>query len=177
MMQPERWWYLRDLAKHLGIQPSSLQRELSSLVKAGVLRRRKDGNRVYFQPDPQCPFLGELQGLLAKTSGLVDVLRDLLKRFSPSIELAFVYGSIARSQERAGSDVDLLVVGKVTLKDLSPALRRAEGKLGRPVNVSVYTRPDFEKKVREENHFLRTVLDGERLFIIGNERELAEAAQ
>jgi DNA-binding transcriptional ArsR family regulator len=75
MMQPERWWYLSDLAKHLGITPSSLQRDLSSLTRAGILRPREEGNRVYFQADPGCPFQAELRGLIAKTAGLVDILR------------------------------------------------------------------------------------------------------
>ena len=77
VLQPERSWYLSDLAKHLGRRPSSLQAPLASLAAAGILRRRKDGNRVYYQADPQCPFLRELQGIIAKTVGLADVLREV----------------------------------------------------------------------------------------------------
>lgn len=172
MMQPERWWYLSDLAKHLGIQRSSLQREISALVSAGVLRRRKDGNRVYFQADPDCPFLKELQGLLAKTKGLADVLRRELSRFTDSIDVAFVYGSIAKSRERPGSDIDLLIVGELGLKDLSGTLSRAEDKLKREINASTYSPEEFTKKVRSRSHFIQSVLDEEKIFIIGNERDL-----
>ena len=70
MMQPDRWWYLSDLAKHLGLRPSSLQRELRSLSEAGILRRRTEGNRVYFQAAKECPFYPELQGIIFKTVGL-----------------------------------------------------------------------------------------------------------
>jgi len=177
MMQPDRWWYLSDLAKHLGIQPSSLQRELSSLVAAGVLRRRKDGNRVYFQADPDCPFLRELQGLVAKTIGLADVLSRALNRFADSIEVAFVYGSIAKSEERSGSDVDLLIVGELGLKDLSVPLRRAEEKLSREVNASAYSPDEFAEKWKSGNHFIRSVLEQEKIFIIGNERDLERLAR
>src|SRR5438034_7134479 len=130
LMHPSRWWYQSDLAHHLGVRPSSLQRELNALVDAGILRRRREGNRVYFQPDPECPFLGELTGLMTKTAGLLDVLRERLCRFAKAIDWAFVYGSVARSEERSSSDVDLMVVGRVGLADLSPALRRAERLLG-----------------------------------------------
>lgn len=173
MMQPERWWYLSDLAKHLGVAASSLQRELSTLTRAGILRRRREGNRVYYQADPSCPFQPELQGLMAKTAGLVDVVRQALTRFSTGIELAFVYGSIARSHERSSSDVDLLVVGGVSLRELTPALHAVEDKLNRPVNASVYTNSEFAQKIRAGHHFLNAVLDKEKIFIIGSENELA----
>jgi DNA-binding transcriptional ArsR family regulator len=103
VLHPERWWYLSDLAKHLGVRPSSLQRELTSLVDAGVLRRRQDGNRVYFQAQPDCPFLPELQGLLVKTAGVVDTLREVLSPFAKRIDWAFVYGPMARAEELASS--------------------------------------------------------------------------
>src|SRR5215813_13177005 len=111
VLHPDRWWYLSDLAKHLGVRPSSLQRELATLVEAGILQRREDGNRVYFQANPDCPFLSELQGLLVKTAGIVDVLRETLAPFAKRIDWAFIYGSVARAEELASSDVDLMIIG------------------------------------------------------------------
>jgi predicted nucleotidyltransferase len=145
------------------------------LTRAGILRRKKEGNRVYFQADPDCPFRAELRGLITKTAGLVDILREALRPFSSTIDLAFVYGSIARAAERSSSDVDLLIVGKVSLRGLTPALHETEKELSRAVNVSVYGRKEFTRKVREGHHFLRAILDEEKLFIVGNENELAEA--
>ena len=101
LLHPERWWYLSDLARHLEVRPSSLQRELATLIDAEILRQRRDGNRIYFQPNPDCPFLAELQRLMAKTAGLVDVLREVLDPFANRIDWAFVYGSMARSEELA----------------------------------------------------------------------------
>jgi predicted nucleotidyltransferase len=97
-------------------------------------------------------------------------------RFSLAVDLAFVYGSVARSDERSSSDVNLLIVGGVSLRELTPALREAEDKLNRPVNASVYTRREFAQKIKAGNHFLGAVLGGERLFIVGGESELAEIA-
>src|SRR4030095_12768690 len=113
LLQPDRWWYLSDLAKYLGVSPSSLQRELAALVSADILRRRRDGNRVYFQANPDCPFLPELQGLLVKTAGMVDVLREPLAPFAKRIDWAFIYGSVARTEALAASDVDLMIIGNV----------------------------------------------------------------
>src|SRR6266545_3822748 len=168
LMHPQRAWYLSALAKHVGLRPSSLQRELSALVGAGVLRRKRDGNRVYFQADHENPFFPELQGLLTKTAGLIDVLRDALKRFGPEIATAFVYGSIARSEERAHSDIDLMVVGSVELADLAPALRRAEARLGREVNATVYPPRELASKVQARHHFVRGVLSREKVFVYGS---------
>jgi uncharacterized protein len=175
VLHPDRWWYLSDLAKHLDVRPSSLQRELAALVDAGILRRRRDGNRVYFQPNPDCAFLPELQGLLVKTAGVVDVLREVLNRVAQRIDWAFIYGSVARAEELASSDVDLMIIGQVGLADLTPALRRAEGRLGRAVNPTLYTPEEFATKLHARHHFLKTVLEGEKLFILGDPHELAAA--
>ena len=136
---PTREWYLSDLARHLKVRPSSLQRELANLVDAAILRRRADGNRTYFSAEIESPIFGDLHGLLLKTAGLRDVLADALRPFRKRIAVAFVYGSIARNDEHPGSDVDLMVIGPVGLAELAPALKGVEEILLRPVNPSVYS--------------------------------------
>ena len=172
ILRPERSWYLSDLAKHLRRRPSSLQEPLASLVSAEVLSRRKEGNRVYFQANRDCPFLPELQGLMAKTIGLVDVLRDALTPLSPQIAVAFIHGSVAASRERARSDIDLIVLGSLGLAELSPVLERVELRIGRPVNANVYSPEEFAKKISARNHFLCSVLDKKKLFIVGRPNDL-----
>jgi predicted nucleotidyltransferase len=176
LLHPARWRYQSDLAKHLGVPPSSLQRELAALSQAGVLRTRRDGNRVYFQPDPQCPFLYELTGLLIKTAGLVDVLRQALRKLAPWVRVSFVYGSVARDAAQSGSDVDLMVIGDATLAQLASSLRLAQQKLDRPVNPTVFTASELAKKLSAGNHFLETVLREPKLFVIGDEHELEAIA-
>ena len=176
VLQPGRWWYLSDLARRLHRRPSSIQAPLVVLVSAGILSRRKEGNRVYFQANPDCPFLPELQGLMAKTVGLIDVLREALMPLKDRLELAFVHGSVAESREGAASDVDLLAIGSLGLADLSPLLEKAEERLGRPVNASVYAPREFAKKVAAKNHFLCSVLDREKLFVVGGPDDLERIA-
>jgi predicted nucleotidyltransferase len=177
LMHPDRWWFLADLARQIGVPPSSLQREMDALVGVGILLRRQEGKQVYFKPDPNCPILCELQGIMTKTLGLVDVLRSILGPFKKSIKTAFVYGSIARSEELSESDVDLMIIGSISLADLSPALQKAEERLARQVNPTLFSLEEFAEKVEQGHHFLKTVLENDKLFILGSQDELAEASR
>jgi len=167
---PQRWWYMRELARHLGRTPSSLQRELASLVRGGILLQRREGRQVYFQAAQDLPIFQELQGLIVKTVGLVDVIRDALRPLAERIQWAFIYGSVARSEERSSSDVDLMIVGDVGLAVVSSPLRRAERRLNRAVNPTTYTAEEFAAKVRSNHHFIATVVRAKKLFIVGDAR-------
>jgi DNA-binding transcriptional ArsR family regulator len=176
LLKPDRSWYLLELARHLQVRPSSLQRELRLLTESGILKRRQNGNRVYFQADPACPIHSELALILAKTVGVVDVLRKSLHPLQERIDVAFVYGSVAASSERSASDVDLMVIGATPLSEVAPVLRRTEERLSRAINPTVYSRAEFRKRVREGAHFLKTVLRQEKLFVIGTQDDLAKLA-
>lgn len=177
LLERDEPWYMSDLAKRLDRTPSTIQRPLESLVAAGILQRSTDGNRVYYSRDPDCPFLHELQSLLIKTVGLSDILKELLRSFAKRIRVAFVYGSIARSEETSQSDVDLFVVGDATLEDLTPTLLKAEKRLARPVNATVLSSEEFYEKLTRKNHFLHSVLDKEKIFVLGTEHVLEELSK
>ena len=172
--QPDKWWYLSELADRLGTSPSSLQRELSSLVASGILVHRREGTRTYFKAETQSPVFRDLQQLFKKTAGLAPILEQMLKPLGIKIECAFIYGSVARSRERAMSDVDLVVIGRAGLAGLSPALRKAEERLGREVNVAVYSPEEFQEKIKSRDHFLTAVLRGRKQFVKGSQSELDE---
>jgi uncharacterized protein len=177
VLLPERRWYLSDLARHLGRRPSSLQEPLAALVAADILSRERDGNRVYFRANPDCPLLPELQGLLAKTVGLVGVLHNALDPLRDRLDVAFVHGSVVEARLRAASDIDLIAVGAAGLADLVPALEKAEQRLKRPVNARVYTREEFAGKLAAKNHFLCSVLEKKKLFVIGTPSDLERIAR
>lgn len=174
LTRPDKWWYLSELADRLGTRPSSLQRELSSLVASGILVQRREGTRVYFKAETRSPVFPELRRLFEKTAGLIPLLEQMLKPFGDKIHCAFVYGSVARSQEHALSDVDLMVIGKAGLVDLSPALRKVETHLGREINVTAYSPREFREKVKSRDHFLTTVLRGRKQFVKGDRNDLDE---
>jgi predicted nucleotidyltransferase len=172
--QPDKWWYLSELAGRLETSPSSLQRELSSLVASGILAHRREGTRAYFKAETQSPVFRDLQQLFEKTAGLAPILEQLLKPFWNKILCAFIYGSVARSREHATSDVDLMVVGKAGLADLSSGLRKAEQSLGREVNATVYSPEEFRERVKSQDHFLMTVMKGRKHFVRGGQSDLDE---
>jgi predicted nucleotidyltransferase len=177
LLRPDKEWYLSELASFLNLRPSSLQREVESLGKAGILEQRKDGGRVYLRPDARSPVLSDLRQLFEKTAGTTFVLRDALDELDGRIRIAFLYGSMARSAESSQSDIDLLVIGEAGLSDLAPHLRRAERLLARPVNVTVFSVAEFRRKARGRDHFLSRVLESDKVFVKGNALELEAIAR
>jgi len=176
LTRPEKWWYLSELAKFLRTRPSSLQRELTSLVQSGILQQRKDGRRTYFKAETRSPIFRELQSIFEKTTGLIRTLRAAIQPIENKIICAFVYGSIARRKERATSDVDIMVIGNLGLAELAPLLRKAETRLGREINVTNYSAQEFQRKVAEGDHFVTTVLEGSIEFVKGERHDLDAVA-
>jgi len=172
LTRPEKWWYLSELAEFLHTRPSSLQRELSSLEQSGILQQRKDGRRTYFKAETRSPIFRELRSIFEKTVGLIPTLRQALRPFENKVICAFVYGSVARREEHATSDVDLMVIGDVGLAALAPSLRKAERHLGREVNMTNYSVDEFRKKVADNDHFLTTVVKGSLQFVKGEQRDM-----
>lgn len=155
----------------------TVQRELEFLARAGIVRRTVRGRQVYFQANPESPIYAELRGLVVKTAGVADALRAALAPLAERIQVAFIYGSVAKGQERRASDVDVMVIGEVSFAETSEALGRTQESIGREVNPSVYAPADFRAKLAAKHHFLRSVLKGEKIFLIGDDRELARLAK
>jgi predicted nucleotidyltransferase len=176
MLQPERWWFMSELAEYLHKTPSSLQRELEALVAAGLLLRRVDGRRAYFKANVDSPVFPDLRGLMERTAGLVPALGVEIGPFGDRIELALLYGSIAREEEHAGSDVDLMIVGTVKQIELLPALRKLEDRFRRAVNVTLYSRREFRSRLAAGDHFLSSVLKDKTVLLKGSLDELDKAA-
>jgi hypothetical protein len=175
--RPDEAFYLRELARSTGTAASSLQRELAALTRAGIIERTVRGHQVYFRANRACPVFDELRGLVVKTFGLADVLRYALQPLSSRIDAAFVYGSVARGEERAESDIDLFVIGSVSSGDVIEAIVPARQRLGREINPTVFPRAEFSAKAREHDHFLTTVLGDSKLFLIGSDDELENLAR
>jgi uncharacterized protein len=176
---PDERFYFRELLRAVGGGSGAVQRELKQLVDAGLVIREAAGNQVYFSANRAAQIFPELQAIIEKTAGAPDVLRSALATFASKgrIELAMIYGSVAAGKQSSKSDIDLLVVGDASLADLVPALRHAEERLRREVNVSVYPVTEFKKKVKQGAAFLKRILKGPKLFVAGDERELERLAR
>lgn len=176
LLRPEKWWYLSDLAQYLRLTPSSLQRELAALSAAGILEVKREGNRVYYKANMAWPASQELQALFIKTVGIADAVRVALKNFIGHLDFAFIYGSFARVEAIASSDIDLMLVGHLKLSELSPFLKKAEKQLARPINPTIYTKNDFTTKLQAKDSFLKTVVSDKKIFLKGSESELKSLA-
>jgi predicted nucleotidyltransferase len=170
-------FYLRQIARLTRVGLGAVQRELEELSSAGIIRRTRRGNQVYFEAHGRCPVFKELKNLITKTVGVGQVLTQALAPLRDQIDVAFVHGSVARGEETRTSDIDLLVIGEATFADVVSALGGAQETLGREVNPAVYPAYEFKTKLAGENHFLRAVMEKPKLFLIGDEHELARLAQ
>ena len=168
LLSADKWWYMSELASHLNTTVSSLQRELNSLSASGVLERKQDGRRTYYRARKDSPVFVDLRNLFLKTAGIATALQSGLRKFGKRIRWAAIYGSVARSQEAAESDIDLLIVGDIATTDLLPVLRRLERQFGREVNVKRYSEKEFRDKMRTGDHFLKAVVKGKVESLIGS---------
>ena len=167
-------FYLRQLVRAVGTGHGALQRELKHLTDMGLIVRTVQGNQVLYRANSQSPIFSEIKSLISKTVGIRDVIRSALASLGSEIQIAFVYGSVARQRERASSDVDLMVVGNAPFSDVVSALGPAQKALGREINPTVFPVSEFRSKLAAGNHFLRLVMKEKRLIVLGNENELAE---
>lgn len=176
LLHPEDSLHVHELARRTGASTGSLHRELRTLAELGVLLRQEVGRQVHYRANPASPVFAELAGLLRKTAGLADVLRDALQPLGKKVALGFVFGSVAAGSERPGSDVDLMVLGSASFADLARALAPAQEVLGREVNPTVMASRDFARKLAADDGFARSVAKGPRIWLIGGEDDLAELA-
>ena len=150
----------------------AVQRELPKLERIGLLEHTVDGNRKYYQVNRQCPIFPELKSIFLKTVGLGDALREYLSKDAGSIEVAFIYGSYARGEESIASDIDLFVVGTVGAMELSTALAAAKSELAREINPVILTPAEFADKVASGSHFVLSLLEEPKTFLVGNAEDL-----
>ena len=171
---PEKSWHLRELARYAGVSPTMIGKEMDALSSAGIVLNERDGNRRSLRANPDCPIYEELRGIARKTSGLADVLREALSRLD-GIDFAFVFGSVATGEERADSDVDVCVVGRIPYRSVMNALSGTEVAVGRPVNPVLYSREEFRQKSEAGNPFVSGLLSSKRIFLIGDDNAIERA--
>jgi len=170
---PDRSFYGNELMRLTGSGKGALQRELDRLERSGLVTAHRIGNQKHYQANRQAPIFEELRGIVVKTFGIADVLRQALLPHAERIAAAFVYGSVAKKTDTSRSDVDVLAISDdLGYQELIKALQPAEKKLGRKVSPTVYSRAEFAKKRTERGGFLARVLEQPKIFLIGSERDL-----
>jgi predicted nucleotidyltransferase len=166
-MRPDESFHVREIARLTGADAGNAHRALRKLEQAGLVRAQRSGNQRRYQANPENPIFAELQGIVRKTMGLADVLRDALSPLASRIEQAFVFGSIARGEQGPRSDVDLMVVGDVTYEDVIGAVYPLHESLDREINPIVMTPGEFRERARDPG-FIQRVLSGPRIDLLGS---------
>jgi predicted nucleotidyltransferase len=167
--QPDRSFYANEIIGLAASGSGAVQRELARLEAAALVTMRRQGNQKHYQANHDAPIFAELRSIALKTFGVVDVLRAALQPLLPDIELAFVYGSLAKGNAHAGSDIDLMVVGDaMSNAALLEALSPASTQLGRAVNPTLYTPEEFAQRIMDGKSFITRVLEQPKIFVKGS---------
>ncbi len=163
--------HIREMQRRSGLTDGTIRQELRKLARLDLVCGRRDSNRVYYRANAENPLFPEIHGLVIKTVGLVDILREALQ--DERIRIAFVFGSIARGEEKAHSDVDLMVIGSIRLRPLSGLLSGVSQQIGREINPHLLSEAEFKKRQNEKDHFLTRVMESPKVFIVGNQNDLS----
>jgi predicted nucleotidyltransferase len=177
LINPDRAFYQSELMKRTGDTLLQVQRALHRIEDAGLVSKHTEGNRVYYQAAKQHPAFEDIRQVLLKTTGLCDHLRELVGKHEHSIELAFVYGSIAKGAETAESDVDILIIGDISSRKASGLFRPLSRKIGREINTTIFPRAEYRTKYRKRNRFAKELFESEKIWLIGTNDDLRKMVE
>jgi predicted nucleotidyltransferase len=161
--------YLRELGRRSGLSVGSIQQELAHLLEAGLVKPRKDGNRLYYRANTEHPLFPEIRSLVEKTVGFREILRKALT--DPEVHGAFIFGSVASGKAKPESDLDLFVVGDLGLRRLTKLLSGMSERIGRVINPHVMNSQELSRRVLGKNHFISSLMASQKIFLIGDENE------
>ena len=170
--QPDKSFYTNEIVRSADMGRGTVRRELERLVAAGIIVVRREGNQHHYQANPDCPIYIELLGIVKKTFGIVDVIREALSHLPNQIDWAFVFGSVASGKATAASDIDLMIIGDVSFSDVVSATHDAQGVLGREINPKVYSKDEWDKMTKRQDAFIKEVMAKPKLFVVGDEHGL-----
>lgn len=171
--QPDRSFYATELIGLAGVGSGGVQRELARLAQSGLVTVRSVGNQKHYQANPDAPVYSELCGIVRKTFGLADPLRVALAPLAGQIKCAFVFGSVAKRQDTASSDIDLMVISdSLSYADMFGALELASAQLGRTINPTIYSTQELAKRIQQGDAFITRVLAQPKLWLIGGEDDI-----
>ena len=170
---PDKSFYVKEIVRYAGVGVGSVQRELEKLSRVRLLTIEQIGNQKHYKANRKSPIFEELRGIVQKTFGLADVLRKTLDEFRDSVEIAFVYGSIAKGTDKANSDVDVMIISdQLSYSEMLAVVAPLEANIGRPVNPTIYTTKEFKDKIQSDNSFVTRVITQQKIYLIGSEDDI-----
>jgi predicted nucleotidyltransferase len=171
LLAPDEALHGREIARRTDLPSGTVIRELNRLTDAGLLKREKRGNQSLYSADRTCPVFEEVAGMLRKTSGAADVIASALAPLSDRIETAFIYGSFAKGAARAGSDIDVLIVGAVDLGSVVEILHPVQISVGREINPKIFSPREWNTKLKAKNAFVMELRANPKIVLIGDKDE------
>ena len=173
---PERSYFAKEIYKLAGVGVGTAHRELDKLTSVGLLTLEHVGNQKHYKANKKSPIFEELKGIVQKTFGLADVLRDCLLGQHVAINVAFIYGSVAKASDRVSSDIDVLIVSsELSYSEVLALFDSTELKLGRTINPTIYQPEEFKDKLMSDNNFIKRVVEQPKIFLIGTEDDIPAA--
>jgi len=166
--QPQRSFYIKEILRLTGMGVATIKRELDRMLAAGILRMTRIGNQHHYQANPECPIYSELLGIVKKTFGVTEVIRQALAPLAGKLERAFIFGSVASGKETAASDIDLLIIGEAGFAEVVGALHPVQETLGREVNPKIYRREEWTRMMNAKDAFVTEVMAKPRMDVIGD---------
>lgn len=176
-LRPDEQFHVRQLERMTGVSAGSLHRELKAMADSGLLLREKIGNQVFYRANTDCTIYEELAAIFRKTMGLTSLLQDALSELGDRIHVAFVFGSMASGRQTAGSDLDICVLGEVSLREVVKALSPVQETLQREVNPVVMTPKKFSDLSGKKDRFVTRVMSEPIIFVKANSDELAQLVE
>lgn len=176
--RPDQSFYTNEIIRLTGSGSGAVQRELERMTSSGFLSLQIVGKQKRYQANQDSPLYAELRGIVLKTFGMADVLLQALAPVVDNIDIAFVYGSIAKQEDTAISDIDLMLISNdLSYADIFPLLEPAQQTLGRQINPTFYAEKEWASKLKRKNNFIHQVLKQSKIFLIGTESELKQLKQ
>jgi predicted nucleotidyltransferase len=171
--QPGQSFYTNEIFRKSGGGSGAVQRELSRLVRSGLATVKRIGSQNHYQANPDAPLFVELCSIVNKTVALVEPIKSVLQPFLTHIELAFVYGSVAKKSDTASSDIDLMIISdSLTYAEVFTILEEVSAKLQRNIQPTIYSPEELTKRIQSDNSFIKRVLKQSKVWIIGKDSEL-----
>ncbi len=168
---PDDRFYLREIARHIGKDAAGIKRELDNLVKIGLLGKEKRGVQKYYFANKNSPIFAEMKGLIFKTTGAQGAMKTSLSRLK-GVQAAFIYGSYAKGSEKEDSNINLMVIGQANITELNDMVMGLEEKLKRDIDYLVFDEQEYRKRKESKDPFIRELLKGKKIFLVGREDDL-----
>lgn len=177
LAHPDEEFYQSRIVEMTQCALVQVQRALKRIEEAGIITKIKSGNRIYYKANRLHPAFEDIKKALFKTVLFGELLKEALRPLKDKVQFSFIYGSLARGEESLNSDIDLMVIGNLGIREVASVLGSIGQEIGREINPTVYPLKEFRKKIKDKNSFIKEIIHQPKIWLIGDESEFAKMDQ